>query len=154
MRKINTKLFKAALSKYATGITVVTINKNNKFIGKTVNSFASLSLRPPLVLFSLDYKSSEINQYKKSKYIGINILSNKQKNLSNHFASKQAKWDNIEYFISQNNIPLIKESVVNLDCDNKTMLKAGDHVIFICKINKIIINDNKKSLIYVNSNYS
>ena len=154
MRKINTKLFKEALSKYATGITVVTINKNNKFIGKTVNSFASLSLRPPLVLFSLDYKSSEINQYKKSKYIGINILSNKQKNLSNHFASKQAKWDNIEYFISQNNIPLIKESVVNLDCDNKTMLKAGDHVIFICKINKIIINDNKKSLIYVNSNYS
>ena len=154
MRKINTKLFKEALSKYATGITVVTINKNNKFIGKTVNSFASLSLRPPLVLFSLDYKSSEINQYKKSKYIGINILSNKQKNLSNHFASKQAKWDNIEYFLSQNNIPLIKESVVNLDCDNKTMLKAGDHVIFICKINKIIINDNKKSLIYVNSNYS
>ena len=153
MKKINSKLFKQALSKYATGITVVTINKNNKIIGKTVNSFASLSLNPPLVLFSLDCKSSQINEYKYSRYIGINILSKKQKNLSNYFSSKNPKWKNINYFSSKNKIPLIEESVVNLDCEKKRIIKEGDHLIFICKINNILIKDNKKSLIFVNSNY-
>jgi flavin reductase (DIM6/NTAB) family NADH-FMN oxidoreductase RutF len=152
MKKINSKLFKQALSKYATGITIVTIN-NNKFLGKTVNSFASLSLKPPLVLFSLDNKSTQINKYKNSKFIGINILSKKQKNLSNYFASKNPKWDDIDYYLSSNNTPMIKNSVINLDCENKKTIKEGDHLIFICKIINIFIIDDKKSLIYVNSNY-
>jgi len=153
MRKINSKLFKQALSMYATGITVVSVNKKNILIGKTVNSFASLSLNPPLVLFSLDYKSSEISKYKNSKYIGINILSKQQRNLSNYFASTNPKWTDIDYYLSKNNTPMIKNSVVNLDCEIKKTIKEGDHLIIICKIINILVNDNKKSLIYVNSNY-
>ena len=68
MKKINSNLYKLAMSKFATGVTVVSINYNNNYIGKTVNSFSALSLDPPLVLFSLDKKSSSIQQYKNSKY--------------------------------------------------------------------------------------
>ena len=66
MKKINKKLYKESLSKFATGIVVVGINLEGKVIGKTVNSFSSVSLNPPLILFSLDKKASSLNQYKKT----------------------------------------------------------------------------------------
>ena len=153
MKKNNSNLFKLALSKFATGLTVISIKSNKKFIGKTVNSFASLSLNPPLVLFSLDKKSTSLKIYKKANYIGINILSNKQKDLSEFFAKNKPEWDNINYFLTENNIPMIKDSVTNIDCKKIKTIVQGDHLIFICKVNAIKINKNEKPLIYVNSKY-
>ena len=89
MIKINIKNFKNTLNKFSTGITVISINHKEKYIGKTVNSFASLSLNPPLVLFSLDKKSSSIKNYINSSFIGINILSRNQKLISNHFSMRK-----------------------------------------------------------------
>jgi len=89
MKKINQKNYKKTLSKFSTGVTIVGINVNNKVIGKTVNSFSSVSLSPPLVSFSLDKKSTEINQYKNSNYLSINILNNNQKNISIIFSKKK-----------------------------------------------------------------
>ena len=153
MNKINSKLFKLAMSKFATSVTIVTINKKDKFIGKTVNSFAALSLNPPLVLFSLDKKSTSLQLYKKANYIGINILSNKQKDLSKFFAKNKPEWGNVKHFLTENNIPMIKNSVANIDCEKIKMISQGDHLIFICKVNKIKIDKNKKPLIYLNSKY-
>ena len=153
MKKINSKLFKILMSKFATGITVVTINKNGEYLGKTVNSFASLSLTPPLVLFSLDNKSSSIKSYKQATNIGINILSNKQKKVSEYFSFKNSKWKNTKNFLSEDKIPMINDCVANISCKKIKIIKQGDHYIFICKINKIFIDNEKKPLIYFNSKY-
>jgi len=153
MKKNNLNLFKLALSKFATGLTIISINTGKEFIGKTVNSFASLSLNPPLVLFSLDKKSTSLQLYKKANYIGINILSNKQKDLCEYFAKNKPKWGNVKHFLTENNIPMIKNSVTNIDCEKIKIINQGDHLIFICKVNKIKINKNKKPLIYLNSKY-
>ena len=153
MKKNKLNLFKLALSKFATGLTIISINADKEFVGKTVNSFASLSLSPPLVLFSLDKKSTSLQLYKKADYIGINILSSKQKDLSEYFANNKPKWDNIKFFLTKNNIPMIKNSVANFDCEKLKMISQGDHLIFICKVTKIKIDKNKKSLIYLNSKY-
>lgn len=153
MKKINTQLFKEAMSKFATGVTVVTIHNENKLIGKTVNSFASLSLNPPLVLFSLDKKSSSLKIYKNSKYIGINILSAKQKKISNYFSIKNPIWDKTKFFFSDNNVPMIKDCVANLNCVNLKNINQGDHLIFICKIQDIKITNNIKPLIYLSNKY-
>ena len=91
MKKINSLIFKKAMSKFTTGITVVTIKTKSGYIGKTVNSFTSLSLNPPLILFSLDKKSSSINEYKDSTFFGVNILTKKQKNISKFFSLKKSK---------------------------------------------------------------
>ena len=80
MKKVSTKNFKKTLSKFSTGITVVCVKNNNSIYGKTVNSFNSLSLNPPMVLFSLGNYSSSIKQFSKTKFLSINILSSKQKN--------------------------------------------------------------------------
>ena len=92
MKKINNNYYKKAMAKFATGITVITINDDDdNFIGKTVSSFSSLSLNPPLILFSLDKKSSSLSKFIKNKSIGINILSKKKKNISIHFSKKNNK---------------------------------------------------------------
>ena len=101
MKKINLILFKKSLSKFATGVTIITIKKDGVMLGKTVNSFAALSLNPPLVLFSLDKKSSSIEKYLNAKNIGINLLSNKQKDISRYFSLKNSSWNNTEYILTK-----------------------------------------------------
>ena len=86
MKKTNIKDFKKTLSKFTTVVTVVCVKKRGVVHGKTVNSFNSLSLNPPLVLFSLGNYSSSIDTYLKSKFLTINILSKKQRNISDHFS--------------------------------------------------------------------
>ena len=152
MKKINSNFYKLTMSKFATGVTVVSINYNNNYIGKTVNSFSALSLDPPLVLFSLDKKSSSIQQYKNSKYFGINILAKNQKKISTHFSKQKPKWGDTSYFLTTNNIPLIKNSSVNINCKKIKNISQGDHIIFVCKIIEVKIF-NKKPLVYLNSKY-
>lgn len=153
MKKINKANFKNTLSKFSTGITVVATNKSSILYGKTINSFSSLSLSPPLVLFSLDIKSSKLNIFKNSKLISINILSKNQKTISNNFAKNNPNWNKTEYNILKNGNPIIKNCVSNLDCKIIEKIKKGDHIIFICKVVQVLNNNKLKPLIYFNSKY-
>ena len=153
MKKINKDNFKKTLSKFATGITVVAITKNSVSYGKTINSFSSLSLSPPLVLFSLDIKSSKLNVFKSSNTVSINILNKDQKDISNNFAKKNPDWNEVDYETLKNGNPIIKNCVSNLDCKIINKIKKGDHIIFICKVINASINDKLKPLIYFNSRY-
>ena len=150
---INSSKFKKSLSKFVTGITIITINSKGEYFGKTVNSFASLSLNPPLVLFSLDKKSSSLKKFLNSKYIGINILSKKQKKISEFFSHKKNSWGKTDFYLNKDGVPLIKNSLVNLSCKNYKTLPSGDHIIFICKIVDTKINTSLKPLIYYNNKY-
>ena len=153
MKKVNSQNFKKALSKFSTGITVIATNKNSVLYGKTINSFSSLSLSPPLVLFSLDVKSSKLKIFKNTKFISINVLGEKQKFISHNFAKNTPDWKNIDYKLLKNGSPIIKNCVSNLDCKILDKIKKGDHIIFICKVLKVMINDKLKPLIYFNSKY-
>lgn len=153
MKKINKENFKKTLSRFTTGITVVATSKNSILYGKTINSFSSLSLSPPLILFSLDIKSSKLNIFQNSKTVSVNILSKEQLLISNNFAKKQPKWDKIDYNILKNGNPIIKNCVANLDCKIIEKIKKGDHIIFICKVKQVLNNNKLKPLIYFNSKY-
>ncbi len=153
MKKVNTNNFKKTLSKFTTGVTVICVKDKNVTYGKTVNSFNSLSLDPPLVLFSLGNYSSSIKTYLKSKYLSINILSKKQKKISNHFSEKNPKTDNIQFIKGKYNTSILKDCVANLECQLIDKIKKGDHIIFICKVNNVYSNDKLKPLSYYNSKY-
>ncbi len=154
MNKIKIKNFKKTLSKFVTGVTVVCVNHNNKIYGKTINSFNALSLSPPLVLFSLGHKSSSIEAYSKSKYLSINILSNKQKNLSNHFSKKNPSSLKINFFDGKNNTKMINDCIANLECRLFKKIKMGDHLLFICEVLYVNYNNKLKPLSYFNSKYN
>ena len=153
MKKVNTQNFKKTLSKFSTGITVVCIKNNNSIYGKTVNSFNSLYLNPPMVLFSLGNYSSSIKLYSKTKFLSINILSSKQKKLSDNFASSTPKLENIKFIEGKNNTAIIPNCIANLECKLTDKIKKGDHIIFICKILELQSNDKLKPLLYFNSKY-
>ena len=153
MKKVNSQNFKKSLSKFATGITVIATSKNSILYGKTINSFSSLSLAPPLVLFSIDLKSSKLNIFKNAKFISINVLNKKQKFISDNFAQNNPDWQDIDYQLLKNGNPIIKNCISNLDCRIQNKIKKGDHIIFICKILKVINNDKLKPLIYFDSKY-
>ena len=153
MKKVNKENFKKSLAKFSTGITVVTTKYKSILYGKTINSFSSLSLSPPLVLFSLDKKSSKLNIFKDSKKITINILNANQKYISNNFAKKNPNWKEIEYELLKNGNPLIKNCISNLNCKIIDKIQKGDHLIFICKVLEVLNNNKFKPLIYYNSKY-
>ena len=153
MRKVNSKNFKESLSKFSTGITVVATNKNSILYGKTINSFSSLSLSPPMVLFSLDIKSSKLNIFKNTNFISINVLSKSQKLISENFAKNNPDWKNIDYQLLENGNPILRNCISNLDCQIIDKIKKGDHIIFISKVLKVMNNAKLKPLIYFNSKY-
>ena len=153
MRKVNSKNFKESLSKFSTGITVVATNKNSTLYEKTINSFSSLSLSPPMVLFSLDIKSSKLNIFKNTNFISINVLSKSQKLISENFAKNNPDWKNIDYQLLENGNPILRNCISNLDCQIIDKIKKGDHIIFISKVLKVMNNAKLKPLIYFNSKY-
>ncbi len=153
MKKVNKLNFKKTLSKFTTGVTVVCVKHNNVIYGKTVNSFNSLSLDPPMILFSLGNYSSSINTYLKSKFLTVNILSSKQKQISNHFSGKNPETKQIDFADGKNNTSFIRGCIANLECKLVNKIKKGDHIIFICEVLNVENNDNLKPLSYFNSKY-
>ncbi len=154
MIKVNINNFKKTLSKFTTGITVICIKKKNDVFGKTINSFNSLSLKPPLVLFSLGNYSSSKKDFINSKYLTINILSQKQRKISNEFSKKNPNLKGIDFFKNnKNNTIFINDCVANLECKVIDKIKKGDHIIFICKVINVKSTDKLKPLSYFNSKY-
>ena len=145
MKKVNTKNFKKTLSKFSTGITVVCVKNNNSIYGKTVNSFNSLSLKPPMVLFSLGNYSSSIKQFSKTNFLSINILSSKQKKLSDNFASTTPKLENIKFIEGKNKTVIIPNCIANLECELMDKIKKGDHIIFCLLYTSPSPRDRQKS---------
>ncbi len=153
MKKINNKNLKKALSKFTTGVTIVTINNKQNLYGKTINSFTSLSLSPPLVLFSLAKTSSKLELYKKAKLLTINVLSKNQKLIAVNFAKKNFSWKNIKFILNNDGNPILNNCVSNFECSVVDKINKGDHTIFICEVLKVLYNGKLKPLIYFNSKY-
>ena len=86
--------------------------------------------------------------------MGINFLSKKQRKLSDYFSKKNNSWGSTSYFLSDMNIPLLKNSLANFECRNIKTISSGDHFIFICKVLKLKINEHLKPLVYVNNRYN
>lgn len=129
--------FKECLGCFATGVAVVTTLFNEKPYGVTVNSFASVSLHPPLVLFSLDKHSYCYPFFRKAKYFAVNLLQEKQQHLSVLFSSKLSsheRWEKICYQSYMTGCPVFEEVVAYLECRVVNLYPGGDHSIFIGKV--------------------
>ena len=136
-QEINDKFYRKSLGMFSTGITVVTtLDEENNPIGMTVNSFASVSLDPPLVLWSIDKKQPSYKTFLNSKGYAVNILSKKQLDLCNHFSSPlENKFQNLEWKLSSNGFPLLLNSLAWFDCTTWERYSGGDHKILVARVN-------------------
>lgn len=151
----NAKDFRNILGTFATGITVVTTRDTAGLpIGVTINSFASVSLDPPLVLFSLRKESPLCALFESSKNFNINILSHKQENISNLFAGPgENKFAQIDWRDGENNVPLIESCLSALECENHAIYDGGDHSIFIGKVTAMAQSKETSPLLYYQGKY-
>src|SRR5699024_205585 len=145
------RLFRDAMGKFATGITVVSMYDKDETIGMTVNAFMSLSLDLMLVAVSIDERARMSDNFKSKKSFGISMLSESQQELSSYFA-RQIELDYDVKFLDQAGVPVIEGALANLSCETVQEVKAGDHKIFIAKVNDIAVNEGDP-VIYFGSNY-
>ena len=149
------KEFIKTVSKFITGITIVTLGDSKKgFYGCTMNSFTSLSLNPPQILFCVDNRNSFIKEFKKNTLVNINILSDKQKDLSNKFASSpELRWKDTKFKVSKNDVPFFQDSLVVIETVIDKKIFSGDHLIIICGLRKIIHLKKGNPLVYFEGKY-
>ena len=147
--------FKKTLSMFSTGITIVTaIDNLGSPIGMTVNSFSSVSLNPPLILWSIDKKQPSYNFFKNSNGYVVNILSKNQLDLCNIFSSKsKSKFKNINWQRSNNGFPLIDNCLAWFDCIKWNDYPGGDHQILVGEVTDFNFC-NLEPLTYWNSKIS
>jgi flavin reductase (DIM6/NTAB) family NADH-FMN oxidoreductase RutF len=147
--------FRHVLGRFATGVTVITTADKNKLYGVTINSFASVSLNPPLVLFSLDKNATTYQHFINSDNFVVNILAENQVDISKLFAHPPVvDWDSLDYTIGADGCPIISGNIAYLECTKETVYDGGDHSIFIGKVNSLEKNSNDKPLVYFGGNYS
>ena len=115
---ISKEEFRRALSRFASGVTVVTTkDADGKLYGITVSAFCSVSLEPPLVLVCIERTTASHHALAASKHFVVNILRENQQNLSNHFASpSDDKFTGVEFRAGIEEIPVLTGALANLEC--------------------------------------
>ena len=127
------KAFRNALGTFPTGVTIVTtVGTDGALVGLTCNSFSSVSLSPPLILWSLSLRSPNLSNFLQAPHFAVNILAAEQAGIARRFAQSVAnKFKGVPYHIGLAGVPLIDDAAAQLECRNETRYYSGDHVIFI-----------------------
>ena len=141
---MNKKNLRNVLSKFATGVTVVsTIDCDGKPIGMTANSFTSVSLDPPLVLWSIGINQPSYDAFLKAKGYSVSILSKDQKDICDLFSSPiENKFSDIDYTFTDNGFPIIQKSLAWFDCLKWNNYPGGDHQILVGEIKNFYADEN------------
>ena len=151
----DSKAFRRALGNFATGVTIMTAqNAQGEKVGVTANSFNSVSLDPPLILWSIDKRSSSYAVFAEATHFAVNILSADQIDLSNKFArSKDDKYANVDFDLGAGNVPVLQECSAVFECERYDILEGGDHWIILGRV--VNFQDNGRSpLLYHQGAYS
>ena len=123
---------------FATGVTIVTAQTPaGELIGLTANSFNSVSLNPPLVLWSLSQAASSMSALSSGSHYAVNILAADQKELAERFASRQEdRWKGVLFTLGASGAPLLTGAAATFDCANRSRYVEGDHVIFVGEVER------------------
>ena len=130
--------FRASLAMFATGVTIVTARTPaGTLIGLTANSFNSVSLNPPLVLWSLSQAAGSMAALSAGSHYAINILAADQKELAERFASKREdRWKDVLFTEGASGAPLLSGAAATFECFNRSRYEEGDHVIFVGEVER------------------
>ena len=154
MFNFNSKQLRESLGAFATGVTVVTsIAENSEKVGMTVNSFNSVSLEPPLILWSIGRDANCFEAFMASKSFAVHILNKTQSDISNKFAQTGIdKFEGMNCTNGLNDIPILPDFSVCLQCTTKHLYDGGDHVIIVGEV-KSIDNRSQEPLIFYKGDY-
>lgn len=153
---LDPRAFRNALGRFATGVCVIAINpEGQKPFGMTVNSFASVSLTPPLVLWSLQKNSDCFAVFEKAERFSINMLSAGQQDVSNQYAKKN-EHDLVEgsYRLGRSGCVVLKDVMTSFECKLEAVHDGGDHVIIVGRVVELHNHPaHREPLVFFNGKY-
>src|ERR1700736_3864023 len=151
---IDPRDFRNALGTFATGVTIATaMAADGKPYGVTCNSFASVSLTPPLVLWSLGMFSQGLTIFQNASHFAVHVLGASQQSLASKFAkSLEDKFAGVEWTPGLGNAPLLADSVAHFQCRAANRYYGGDHVIFLGAVEAYAYN-RKEPLLFARGGY-
>lgn len=132
----NARSFRDALGNFATGVTVVTIATPEGPQGVTANSFASVSLAPPLVLWSPGKFSRRHDLFARAPHFSVHVLSEDQKDLADRFTRGGEQFEGLDYTLSPEGVATIPGVLSRFDCALETSHDAGDHTLVIGRVKR------------------
>lgn len=142
--------FRRALSCFATGVAVVTtIDEDGEPVGMTVSSFNSVSLDPPLVLWSIANDAQSYDSFMSADYFAVNILTMEQQHLSSRFAAKGTnKFDGLDCREGLHGAPILPEYAACFECSTEHRYEGGDHKIIVGRVLHLEDRDTDPLIIY------
>jgi flavin reductase (DIM6/NTAB) family NADH-FMN oxidoreductase RutF len=140
---------------FATGVTIVTARKaNGELVGLTANSFNSVSMSPPLVLWSLSQSAASMEAFATGSHYAINILSADQQDLAKQFSAKGIdRFAGVSYQLGLAGAPLIDGAAATFECFNRSRYEEGDHVIFVGEVEHCAHRAGASPLLYHGGNF-
>ncbi|MEW6100279.1 MAG: flavin reductase family protein [Pseudomonadota bacterium] len=147
--------FRQALGMFATGVTVVTArDADGRLIGLTANSFNSVSLEPPLVLWSLALRAGSMPVFARGSHYAINILAADQVELAERFASKNVdRFAGVAWRPGLAGAPVLEGAAAVFECFNRSQYEEGDHVIFVGEVEHCTRREGASPLIFHGGRY-
>ena len=135
---LTTASLRAALGRFATGVTIVTARAaDGRPVGLTVNSFNSVSLEPPLVLWSLARGAGSMAAFSNGLHYAINVLAADQQGLAERFAARDVdRWTGVAFTEGISGAPVLEGCVATFECFNRSRYAEGDHVIFVGEVER------------------
>jgi flavin reductase (DIM6/NTAB) family NADH-FMN oxidoreductase RutF len=142
--------FRAALGRFATGVTIVTARAaDGHLIGLTASSFNSVSLEPPLVLWSLSKSAASMAAFSTGSHYAIHVLAASQRELAERFAARGTdRFAGLEPTANAHGVPLLGGCVAVFECFNRSRYEEGDHIIFVGEVERCASTTGVAPLLY------
>jgi len=139
LTSFDSRQLRNVLGTFTTGVTIVTTRDADGVPhGVTANSFSSVSLEPPLVLWSQALTSRSLSAFRESDHFAVNILADDQIAISQHFARPQEdKFANMEYSDGLGGVPVLQGTVAHFECVKVASYPAGDHIIYLGRVERV-----------------
>jgi flavin reductase (DIM6/NTAB) family NADH-FMN oxidoreductase RutF len=147
--------FRSALGMFATGVTIVTARgPDGSLVGLTANSFNSVSLNPPLVLWSLGQRAGSMPVFSAGSHYAINILAADQRELAERFAQRDVdRFAGVSFSEGAGGAPVIAGAAAVFQCANRSQYQEGDHVIFVGQVEHCTWRPDTQPLIFHGGRY-
>lgn len=144
------EIFKQIMGNYPTGVTIITtVNEDGMPIGLTANSFASVSLDPLMLLWSIDHRSSSLKAYTEGGKFAVHVLAEEQVELCKTFATKHPdRFSTCGWELSKNGLPIIEGVLGVFECKTFKAIEAGDHTVLIGEVTDLKVNKEKDPMLY------
>lgn len=151
---IDTADYRRALSRFATGVTVVTaLDADGGRTGITVSSFNSVSLEPPLILWSVGFESMSFDVFTTTQYFAVHVLAKHQRELSDRFAARNSdKFSGLDCREGIGGVPILPDYAACFECSTEHVYPGGDHKIIVGRVHRFD-HEDADSLILCRSEF-